>query len=418
MSVYKTLKDTRRRISQTVLSKVGSADETKDVQYDAHVEHFHSMISDMNQCEELIVSLLQKQSELFAQHELVAKTVANIYEKNKVIQDWPDVDCELIYDLQADQFKDTAKVISKLTRATAQLVITDKAVDPIHSAVVMNKNEIEKLTKDRNIKVTDYDSYRRRLSEKEAKRVALMNKGKGETPAAAENLADIEKFKNKTQRGLEEFMYVNEKVKVDIQAAKADHDEIMDNVLITLLVTQEQLYSTAAKQLDAVISTLPEERVNLVKERFNAFFQSGAGVAVSSLGSGSTTGADRSRFIYDDDEDEDSSSATSTAPIIPTIATPTTETSLLDLSDITELPPPPSVLPVNAPVLPPADSFPPSNGTLLVKALFDHEGEDEDELNFSTGDLIEVVDQSDEGWWRGRFNGAEGLFPANYVEKL
>jgi len=75
-------------------------------------------------------------------------------------------------------------------------------------------------------------------------------------------------------------MYVNEKVKVDIQAAKADHDEIMDNVLITLLVTQEQLYSTAAKQLDAVISTLPEERVNLVKERFNAFFQSGAGVAV------------------------------------------------------------------------------------------------------------------------------------------
>jgi len=124
--------------------------------------------------EELIVSLLQKQSELFAQHELVAKTVANIYEKNKVIQDWPDVDCELIYDLQADQFKDTAKVISKLTRATAQLVITDKAVDPIHSAVVMNRNEIEKLTKDRNIKVTDYDSYRRRLSEKEAKRVALM----------------------------------------------------------------------------------------------------------------------------------------------------------------------------------------------------------------------------------------------------
>jgi len=48
--IFRTLKDTRRRISQTVLSKVGSADETKDVQYDAHVEHFHSMISDMNQC--------------------------------------------------------------------------------------------------------------------------------------------------------------------------------------------------------------------------------------------------------------------------------------------------------------------------------------------------------------------------------
>lgn len=150
----------------------------------------------------------------------------------------------------------------------------------------------------------------------------------------------------------------------------------------------------------------------------------------SSLGGVSAAGADRSRFIYDDDEEEDS------APIIPTSTTPTVETSLLDLSDATtELPPPPSVLPVSAPHVPPpptADplapllslSMVPNGGVaaaasaLMVKALFDHEGEDEDELTFSTGDVIEVIDQSDEGWWRGRFNGAEGLFPANYVEKL
>lgn len=76
--------------------------------------------------------------------------------------------------MQADQFRDTAKSISKLTRVTAQTVITEKAIDPLHNAVVMNTHEIEKLTKDRNVKVTDYDSYRRRLAEKEAKRVALM----------------------------------------------------------------------------------------------------------------------------------------------------------------------------------------------------------------------------------------------------
>lgn len=122
----------------------------------------------------MIASLLQKQTELFAQHDLVAKTVASLYEKNKSIQDWPDVECELVYDLQADQFRDTAKSISKLTRVTAQTVITEKAVDPLHNAVVMNTHDIEKLTKDRNVKVTDYDSYRRRLAEKEAKRVALM----------------------------------------------------------------------------------------------------------------------------------------------------------------------------------------------------------------------------------------------------
>jgi hypothetical protein len=146
----------------------------------------------------------------------------------------------------------------------------------------------------------------------------------------------------------------------------------------------------------------------------------------SSLGGVAVVGADRSRFIYDDDEEEDS------APVIPTSTTPTVETSLLDLSDATELPPPPSVLPMGAPYVPPPPtaslSIVPNGGVatatttttsaLIVKALFDHEGEDEDELTFSTGDVIEVIDQSDEGWWRGRFNGAEGLFPANYVEKL
>jgi len=146
----------------------------------------------------------------------------------------------------------------------------------------------------------------------------------------------------------------------------------------------------------------------------------------SSLGGVAVVGADRSRFIYDDDEEEDS------APVIPTSTTPTVETSLLDLSDATELPPPPSVLPMSAPHVPPPPtaslSIVPNGGVatatttttsaLIVKALFDHEGEDEDELTFSTGDVIEVIDLSDEGWWRGRFNGAEGLFPANYVEKL
>jgi hypothetical protein len=134
-------------------------------------------------------------------------------------------------------------------------------------------------------------------------------------------------------------------------------------------------------------------------------------------GSATAFGADRSRFIYDDDEDEDSASA----PITIHSAIPIVETSLLDLSDTIELPPPPSVLPTSAPphvVVAPPPTLPGAAAVLIVKALFDHEGEDEDELNFAIGDVIEVIDQSDEGWWRGRFNGAEGLFPANYVEKL
>lgn len=70
---------------------------------------------------------------------------------------------------------------------------------------------------------------------------------------------------------------------------------------------------------------------------------------------------------------------------------------------------------VHAPVQLPVST---SQKQHIVKAVFDHAGEDEDELTFEVGDIIEVIDSSDEGWWRGRFNGAEGLFPVNFVEVL
>ena len=66
----------------------------------------------------------------------------------------------------------------------------------------------------------------------------------------------------------------------------------------------------------------------------------------------------------------------------------------------------------SAPPLPP----PPSRSANTVEALFDHEAEEEDELNFSAGDLVEVIDKPDGGWWRGRCHGKEGLFPSNYVK--
>ena len=71
-------------------------------------------------------------------------------------------------------------------------------------------------------------------------------------------------------------MFLNEKVKVDILAAKADHDQIMDSVLLAIMISQAELFSTAAKQLEDVISTLPPERTALVRERFSTLLKSSA----------------------------------------------------------------------------------------------------------------------------------------------
>jgi hypothetical protein len=51
-------------------------------------------------------------------------------------------------------------------------------------------------------------------------------------------------------------------------------------------------------------------------------------------------------------------------------------------------------------------------------ALYDYDAKDVDELTLKEGDTIEIVAESDSGWWSGRLRGKDGLFPANYVQKI
>ena len=62
------------------------------------------------------------------------------------------------------------------------------------------------------------------------------------------------------------------------------------------------------------------------------------------------------------------------------------------------------------------------NSTVRYKviALYDLEATESDELSFAVDDIIEILDDTDEGWWFGRNmkTAKTGLFPINYTRKL
>lgn len=52
------------------------------------------------------------------------------------------------------------------------------------------------------------------------------------------------------------------------------------------------------------------------------------------------------------------------------------------------------------------------------RCLYAYDAQDTDELSFNEGDTIDIMKEDPSGWWKGKLRGREGLFPANYVEKL
>mmetsp|Transcript_4423 Transcript_4423/g.6614 ORF Transcript_4423/g.6614 Transcript_4423/m.6614 type:complete len:1127 (-) Transcript_4423:97-3477(-) len=54
---------------------------------------------------------------------------------------------------------------------------------------------------------------------------------------------------------------------------------------------------------------------------------------------------------------------------------------------------------------------------IMLEAKYDFEGKDVDELSFKTGDILYMVEEANQGWFKATLNGKTGYVPEDYVEK-
>ena len=52
---------------------------------------------------------------------------------------------------------------------------------------------------------------------------------------------------------------------------------------------------------------------------------------------------------------------------------------------------------------------------IIASVMYSFSAESEDELSLAKGEVITIIDDSNNDWWRGSRNGISGLFPANHV---
>ena len=60
--------------------------------------------------------------------------------------------------------------------------------------------------------------------------------------------------------------------------------------------------------------------------------------------------------------------------------------------------------------------MPQSSKIFCAKVVFSYAADNIDELSLEPGQIVEVLAEEEEGWWRGRMGGKEGVFPSNFVE--
>ena len=402
--MLKMVKDVRRRVVETTLGTVGKSERTHDEELDQALAAFHKTIEELNKTGASLTQAQLSQRQAFNE---AAALAAMLYRSWIKHSDVPDNVKEV-----SMRLNDSWNVIDEVLRPSTDVVSLERALKPISQHVSTVVPEVDEAAKQRENTVVDYDSYRRRLKTKEterdaaeAERVRLESEGKPSKSTDAIK-AEVTKFMMKVTNAENALSEQTAHLKTKVREAELTHKQLLFEAMLVTLVVQEELFTRSALQLRSVIDSLPpefREQANAIRQ--DAFSKVEKAAREKSMVEklvaledrrlsllGETPGGGGNPFVGvvpSGRNDPPASEVDPSKSMVPSKPSEETDGSATDTPRV-----------------------------LTVTALYDNVAESEDELSFSAGDVIEVLDMGEDGsgWGRGRLGFNEGLFPLNFVQ--
>jgi hypothetical protein len=341
-------------------------------------------------------------------------------------------------------YKETLDDINDSLSAVIRAVMNEKSM-ALKDQMALSMPEFESMKQNRSTAILDYDANRRRFDSLINKKRQLEASNKYVDDTRRNHQLKCDQYETKASTSGIAYEEINEKSKAFVIETKQRHDELMDALMITTAVCQLEFHKQAVDRLEKVVNTFEVQEVENVQSHINELLQNGGHQILSQevskrQSSSSSTVFRRLSGLFGDNSSLSTNKAGEGSD------------NYNINSNNHELPPEPPIS--TAPRLPKtSDSFENSSNTKnsqnpfadhtlstsssnndngasnistmrikttkrypIVKALFQHIAENDDELGFEEGEEIEVLEAENEGWWMGRCNGQEGIFPYNYVD--
>jgi len=421
--MWKSVKDARRRAVEKVMTGVGASDRTRDPDFDVHSKYFREMVEDMNEVGACMSEMLRTQKTCFNEVRNLATALARVYVRNEDIDDWPDCENKMQELAGSIAFSEESDYIHNTIRSSSGMAVVETTLEPLRAAVTKMCPEVEGIIAAREEAMADMDAHRRRLRTLEQKIDAV--------PGKADALAsDLNKFRSKFQNSEYKYKQADIKAKHEILLTKLAHDKLIDMLLVTVVVCQQELYKRSAAALDDVIAQFPKDKVAKVQDRIARLVDQG-GVHKTTKNKADKTKLKKTLAVVQgkmlpseaintrEKLEQKKVEQDAEAARIRKLVGKQGNKGLFDQQMLYEDPAPArSSSPSPAPPPPPPA---PTAPTEWVRAIWDNPARDDEELSLVAGEVYEVLEKIDdgEGWWKGRDSaGNEGLFPNNYVESV